>query len=269
MNQMTVVKLLKPKLFRHHSTGICPVCGKRTIFLVTDKLELIRNHAICIRCRSVSRHRAIALCTLKEFSGENINALSDFSKNMNLKVFNTSNSSPIAKKLGKSENIYNTEYYDDCPTGQYKNGVMCQDLENLAFDSDSFDLVITEDVLEHVRDVQKGFQEIYRILKSGGVHIYSIPFFFDCRTKNLFEKRGEDYVPVVYPIEYHGDSIRGQIPAFYHLGYDMFELLDEIGFETKVHFSKYQEYSKYGTFDCYTFVSRKAYETTVPKYTSA
>jgi len=171
-------------------------------------------------------------------------------------VFNASSKSSIAKQLGKAPNIFNTEYFDNCPSGSYQDGVLCQDLENLSFNSNSIDLVITEDVFEHVRDIYKAFHEVYRVLKKGGYHIFSIPFFFDQKTKPLFDKKGDQYI-LHEPVEYHGDSIRERIPAYYHIGYDIFDYLRKIGFDVSVEIAQYHDYKKYGAFNCFTFVTKK------------
>ena len=44
--------------------------------------------------------------------------------------------------------------------------------ENLPFRSNSFDVVLCCDVLEHVRDLPKVISEVSRVLKNGGVFIY-------------------------------------------------------------------------------------------------
>jgi SAM-dependent methyltransferase len=249
--------LLIPRFIWSNTIGFCPVCHHKTIFLFIDKLELIRNHAVCIRCRSVSRNRAIALCVLNEFSSRGIKKLSELRDLPNVKILNTSSNSPIAKALGSASNIFNSEYFDECPSGQIKNGIMCQDLENLSFDDDSLDLVITEDVFEHVKDFKKGFAEVHRTLKIGGYHIFSVPLFFANKTRNLFQKEGDTHIPIVLPIEYHEDSVRGRIPAYHYLGHDLFDSLEKIGFETNIHFSYYNECRKYATYNCYTFISKK------------
>ena len=53
--------------------------------------------------------------------------------------------------------------------------MICQDVTNLTFDKDSFDLVISSDVMEHVHDSWKGFEEVVRVLKPGGAYIFTIP----------------------------------------------------------------------------------------------
>ena len=49
-------------------------------------------------------------------------------------------------------------------------GNRCENLEELTFDDNTFDLVITQDVLEHVLNPGKAFKEICRVLKPGGAH---------------------------------------------------------------------------------------------------
>lgn len=56
-----------------------------------------------------------------------------------------------------------------------ENQIVC-DAHNLPFKNDSFDGVITQAVLEHVSDPYKCVEEIYRVLKDGGLVYSSTPF---------------------------------------------------------------------------------------------
>jgi ubiquinone/menaquinone biosynthesis C-methylase UbiE len=67
--------------------------------------------------------------------------------------------------------------------------------ENLPYRSNSFDAVITQDVLEHVADDRRSAQEIVRVLKPGGRAFVLVP--------NRW-----------YPFETHGHYWRGK----YHFG---------------------------------------------------
>lgn len=49
--------------------------------------------------------------------------------------------------------------------------------ENMPYQDDSFDIILMEDVLEHVQDPKKVIQECYRVLKLGGKLIIKIPSF--------------------------------------------------------------------------------------------
>jgi len=47
--------------------------------------------------------------------------------------------------------------------------------ENLPFDDNSFDMVYSSHVLEHIPDQIKALNEIYRVLKPGGIHFCVVP----------------------------------------------------------------------------------------------
>lgn len=51
------------------------------------------------------------------------------------------------------------------------------DLNNLPFKSNSVDIIIAMDVIEHLDNDINGIKEIYRTLKNGGVIIISVPAF--------------------------------------------------------------------------------------------
>lgn len=50
-----------------------------------------------------------------------------------------------------------------------------EDIYNLSFANNSFDVVLASEVLEHLKDDFKGLKEIYRILKPGGLLLISVP----------------------------------------------------------------------------------------------
>ena len=50
------------------------------------------------------------------------------------------------------------------------------DIHSLPFNSETFDFVISDQVLEHVMDPQKAVHESYRVLKKGGIAIHTTCF---------------------------------------------------------------------------------------------
>lgn len=50
-------------------------------------------------------------------------------------------------------------------------------VERLPFEDNSFDLVVAWHVLEHVKDDQKSFQEISRVLKKDGYFLFAVPLW--------------------------------------------------------------------------------------------
>lgn len=51
--------------------------------------------------------------------------------------------------------------------------------EALPFEDDSFDMVYSSHVLEHIPDQEKALNEIYRVLKPGGIHFCVVPTSFE------------------------------------------------------------------------------------------
>ncbi len=49
------------------------------------------------------------------------------------------------------------------------------DICNLPFDDNTYDLILCNHVLEHIPDDTKAMQELYRVLKPGGMGIFQIP----------------------------------------------------------------------------------------------
>lgn len=86
--------------------------------------------------------------------------------------------------------------------GDYRN----EDVRSLTFQDGAFDVVISQDVFEHVFEPERGFSEIERILKPGGVHIFTVPYFGDRPSRSRARlERGE--VIHLEPPEFHGDPV--------------------------------------------------------------
>ena len=55
------------------------------------------------------------------------------------------------------------------------DGALCENLEALSFPDGSFEIFITQDVLEHIFDPSAAFREIARVLVPGGIHLFTVP----------------------------------------------------------------------------------------------
>ncbi len=256
MHISTFFKFARPAYLFNCKTGFCTVCGHHSLFVLNDTLAMIRNHAICVRCGSVSRHRHVAKCIVDYFSRRGIRRLGDFEAHPELRVFNSVSFGPIVKAMGSHPGIVCSEYLDGVKSGDRKNGILCEDFENLSFGDASFDLVISEDVFEHLKDFRRGFAEVYRVLKKGGAHIFCVPFHFGTLTQPLYEFRNGSAIPLG-PIEYHGDSVRGRIPTYTRFGCDLVEILSGMGYEATLSLASYEDEVNYGTFNCCTITAKK------------
>ena len=70
-----------------------------------------------------------------------------------------------------------SQFFPEVSRGQLKDGQRSENLEALTFPDESFDLIITQDVFEHVLRPAKEFAEIARTLKPGGAHVYTVPYY--------------------------------------------------------------------------------------------
>jgi SAM-dependent methyltransferase len=122
-----------------------------------------------------------------------------------------------------------TQFYPDVPRGAYSGGVRCEDLEQQTFDDERFDLVITQDVMEHIFHPDRAYREIWRTLRFGGLYIHTTPIYKDRVASERRASLAKDgkVVHLAEP-EYHGNPVdpKGSLVTF-HYGYDLADLIAE------------------------------------------
>lgn len=178
--------------------GYCPVCEKETIFLARE--YGLRDHYRCIRCGCIPRNRAI------------IKILQSLRPNW--RTLTIHESSPthgyISEKFKSECDNYTFSYYDEKnELGEmYKNDKRYsnQNLEEMTFENNSFDVFITSDVFEHILNPWKAFNEINRVLRHNGIHIFTTPLYPFIRTRSRIRITDKEVVNVLPPI-YHGNPI--------------------------------------------------------------
>lgn len=112
--------------------------------------------------------------------------------------------------------------------------VRSEDLHNLSYEDNTFDLVATSDTLEHIPEYEKAFEEIHRVLKPGGKHIFTIPIIWKNKTRIRahMTKSGKIKHLVDEPA-YHGPAKDDNL-VWTDFGYDVLEVLENKGFKTRV-----------------------------------
>jgi len=175
----------------HYHGGYCPICERRTVFVMRD--SWLRDHYRCIRCGSIPRFRALIQVLQENFPGWR-----------DQRIHESSPGGSSSDKLRREcRNYVATHLFPDARPGEIRNGYRSEDLEKQTFDDEEFDLVITQDVFEHVLHPAAAFKEISRTLKSGGAHIFTVPWY---SSKPTF----------VRAVEEHG-SIRHVAKPDYHV----------------------------------------------------
>lgn len=218
--------------------GFCTVCGRRTIFRPIH--ANLRESCHCRHCRSNNRQRQMAWIAARSFGiGDRIHppSLAALAKKKVLSVWNTESSGPIHSQLESGPGYVCSEYFGpEYRSGDRVNGILHQDLQHCSFADERFDLVLSSDVMEHIADPYQAHREIYRILKKGGRHIFTAPFYqtrFQDEVRSQLDEKG-NLVHFQDPW-YHDDPVRPNQGAvvFRIFSMEMLVRLEEIGFHTR------------------------------------
>lgn len=241
----------------------CPVCGIRGAFRCYVPVDFAckRNTFVCEACGSVGRNRHVAKAILDLLPAAPASrSLREFAQNFRGKVYITCIKEAIFEVLRSMPNLTASEYVDGKKSGEANNGFYCQDLQATSFEDESFDLIVTEDVLEHVPFPDRAFNEIRRILKPGGYHIGTIPINWgrDVSVPRAIIENGQ--IRHLMEPEYHGDPFRSEgILAFTDYGRDILEQFCSIIGPSHVlwaHGDKYYE-REFAIYNSCVFVSQK------------
>jgi SAM-dependent methyltransferase len=194
----------------------CNLCG----FLV---LRLHPGDAgrRCLRCFSTFRHRAVGAVLARLGLGRDA------------RVYEMSSRGALCRHLRRTfAQVTVSELFDDVVPGGFRDGVQCQDAQRLTYGDAAFDLVTSTEVFEHVPDDHRAFAEIHRVLRPGGVLLFTVPLMDTMTTLERARMHGATVVHLVSP-EYHGDRLRGRkgVLAFRTYGLDILDRLGAAGFE--------------------------------------
>jgi len=106
-----------------------------------------------------------------------------------------------------------------------------EDLQALSFGANQFDLVSTNEVLEHVPSIDLALSEICRVLRPGGWHIGTHPFYFSSENSLVRAViRDGSLVHLMEP-EYHGNPMSDQGALVFEIpGWDILMRAKKAGF---------------------------------------
>jgi SAM-dependent methyltransferase len=122
---------------------------------------------------------------------------------------------------------YNTEYDPKSPLTAQPFTAFA-DFENLAYQDEQLDYVIATDVFEHVRQDDKAFSEVFRVLRKNGAFIMTVPYDHEWEETLVRVKPEGDKDIFLLPPEYHGGG--GQTLTYRKYGRDLLKRLQQHGF---------------------------------------
>lgn len=212
--------------------GSCTACGAHKRFRpFTDNL---RESGNCAHCRGSNRVRQMAWMLRREL-GLPMDGKLVLPEGVAL--YNTEASGPLHEALKWQPGHRCSEYWGDkAAYGETVDGVHNEDLQALSFGDASFDVVLSSDVLEHLPDPYRAHREIFRVLKSGGRHIFTVPYSETMPRDNVRASLVDGKIVHHAEALYHEDPVRltEGILVWTIFGLEMLVRLDEIGFQAEL-----------------------------------
>jgi len=200
--------------FYYEHYGFCPICQAPTRFVARH--AWFRDHYHCDACGSLPRQRALIQVIGQVFA--------DWRQ---MDIFEPSPSGPASERLKRDSSHYVSSYcFAGIAPGTMHDGFRCEDVERLTFPDASFDLVVTQEVFEHVFDYRRGFREVMRVLRRGGAHVFTTPKYSHLRRSEDRATRRDGRVVHLHDPEYHGNPIdEGGSLVTVHYGDDLPEII--------------------------------------------
>jgi hypothetical protein len=239
--------------------GLCSICGSKGEFAPRPG-HSTREGFACPNCRAALRWRDQASIILDEFSKGRSISLPNLvaSGRLNDKtIYEPALHGPFVNAFKKLPRYVRSYYWPERALGDTDaNGIRNEDITKLTFADNSFDLVLTSDVLEHVYDFRAAFAEVLRVLKPGGIHVFSIPNawpFPDATEARVEVIDGVEHH--IKPAQYHRSGDGTPCIVYTDFGADLIDIIDAKGR------SRTQAVRRHSALDpCYmnaTFVTRK------------
>jgi hypothetical protein len=169
----------------------CPVCGHETemnydfpdIYLrKAHGIGLLRETLCCKSCGASMRDRQMAIGLLDvvaERLGQIERDLRSYRDRPRgrLNILDTDSFSSINRVLRKLPGYTHSQFRPDLRNGEALiDGSVNVNLVDMPFKENSFDVILTSDVMEHVAEDEVAHREIFRCLAPRGTYVFTVPY---------------------------------------------------------------------------------------------
>jgi len=221
--------------------GYCNICGSLTMFHVGD--SNFREGVKCVRCGSINRQRQMVALLLSQVRRERdrvsgLASVRDIPKDT--VIWNAETTRALHQRLGQhlGESYIASEYVSPAlASGEWQDNTLHVDIQQTHFADNSIDYILTSDVMEHVSSTSRALEETYRILKPGGCHIFSAPFYqhrFSNEVRAITDS--ENVVEHLCQPWYHDDPLRSEGVLVYTVfAPELLCDLEKAGFDASLH----------------------------------
>jgi SAM-dependent methyltransferase len=208
----------RPWNWRLHA-GRCPACAGR-LFISFGRTAF---HTRCLTCRSTLVNLSMIPLINSHcggaFEGKSAYEMSSYGATYNylLKAF---------------PEVYFSEYMEGRPLGAIVDGLRNEDATRLTYADESFDIVTSNQVFEHVHDDIRAYSECYRVIRAGGALIFTVPLYDTPATVRVAQLSGGTIKWIGTP-EYHDSRLGGphSAPVFWrHSIHDIASRVKDAGF---------------------------------------
>lgn len=200
--------------------GECPSCLGTRFLAIGDGPYFTR----CLRCRSNLVNSAVIPVVRAHFGD-------DFAGR---RAYELSSYGATFDFLQRSfADFQYSEYMPAHPFGTLVGGMRNEDVQQLTFPGESFDVVTSNQVFEHVPDDRRGYAECLRVLRPGGALIFTIPLYDTPATEEVARLDADGRLQWLATPEYHDSRLGGprSAPVFHrHSRRDVAERVRAAGF---------------------------------------
>ncbi len=200
----------------------CPVCGHRGSLRhelpdlkAHERLHIppLRETLRCRGCHAKMRDRTLALGLLEtcaERFGTTAATLEELAREIpaHVRILETDAHSRISARLRAHPGFHRSLYLPGRRNGEQLDDerMLNVDLEQMPFPDRHFDIVLTSEVMEHVRYVDRAHREIARCLRPEGTYLFTVPYDPSlARTWHLVDPETDR--DLVHPPHIHGDPM--------------------------------------------------------------
>ena len=152
------------KFKNYKKMNYCPTCKTWSDYADTKKYTKI----LCVNCKSLPRHRFLYFIYKKYF----------LNTQKPIKILHTAPERCIYYLIKKNSNIDYTPI-DLYPEGYKFCNCIKEDVTNLSFSDNTFDFVLSNQVMEHILDEKRFLRELLRVIKPDGYLLLNFPVFID------------------------------------------------------------------------------------------
>jgi hypothetical protein len=130
-----------------------------------------------------------------------------------------------------SPSFIGSEYLPDIDARRANPHLRHEDALNLSFLNDSFDVVFSNDVIEHVPDVDRALAEVYRVLRPRGVFVSTFPFCYGEYSSVKKASLIDNEIVFHSEPEYHGNPVDPKGSLVFEIpGWEILDRAKQIGY---------------------------------------